>query len=120
MTVVPANHRRSQRLFIQIPVVLEGKLADKSEFSEKAQTVVVNAHGALVESGFLLESGQHVLLRNARTNEKIVSEVKLVTPGESEKYNVALEFVSPNYEFWHITFPPEDWLANRLSSSKKP
>jgi hypothetical protein len=84
--------------------------------------VVVNAHGALVESGFLLESGQHVLLRNARTNEKIASEVKLVAPGESEKYkyNVALEFVSPNSGFWHITFPLEDWLAYRLSSRKKP
>lgn len=119
MTSSIANRRRSQRLFIQIPVVVEGQLANKSEFSDKAQTVVVNAHGALVELGVSLEPGQRVLLRNVRTNEKIASEVKLVTPGESGKYNVALEFVDPNPGFWHISFPPEDWSAHRLNPTKK-
>jgi hypothetical protein len=119
MTIASANRRRSQRLFLQIPVVVEGKLADKTEFSESAQTVVVNAHGALVELGIALDPGQRVILRNTRTSEKIESEVKLVTPGESGKYNMALEFVDPNPSFWHISFPPEDWAPHRLHPGKK-
>ena len=119
MTAAPSNRRRSQRLFLQVPVVVEGKLANKSEFSEKAQTVVVNAHGALVELGLSLEPGQHFILRNVRSNETVVSVVKLVTPGESGKFNVALEFVDPNPGFWHVTFPPEDWSTRHPEAKKR-
>jgi hypothetical protein len=119
MTPISANRRRSQRLFIQIPIHVEGVLANKSEFSEEAQTIVVNGHGALVEMAASLDPGQRIVLRNVRTTEKIASEVKLVTPGESGKFNVALEFVDPNPGFWHITFPPEDWSANRTGPAKK-
>lgn len=118
MTAVPANRRRSQRLFIQIPVDVEGKLPNKSEFSERAQTIVVNAHGALVELGISLDPGQRVVLRNVRTTEKIASEVKLVTPGESGKFNVALEFVDPNPGFWHISFPGRLVRATRRSGQE--
>jgi hypothetical protein len=38
--------RRSQRLFLQVRVVVEAKLANKP-FSEETHTIVVNAHGAL-------------------------------------------------------------------------
>jgi len=110
--------RRSQRLFIQVPVIVEGKLANKSDFSEKTHTIVVNAHGALVELSAALEQGQTVILQNARTNEEAKSVVKLVTPGDSGKFNVALEFKNPSPEFWHISFPPEDW-ATRHSDIKR-
>jgi hypothetical protein len=119
MTSNPANRRRSQRLFIQIPVVIEGRLANKSEFSANAHTVVVNAHGALVELDVSLDAGLRVVLSNTRTSEKIASEVKLVTPGELGKFNVALEFVDPNPGFWHISFPPEDWSARAPNPAKK-
>jgi hypothetical protein len=119
MTSTSSNRRRSQRLFIQISVAIEGRLANKTEFSENAHTVVVNAHGALVEMGMPLDQGQRVILRNIRTSEKIASEVKLVTPGESGKFNVALEFVEANPSFWHISFPPEDWAVQRPAPAKK-
>ena len=119
MTPTNDNRRRSQRLFLQIPIIVEGELANKSAFSEKANTVVVNAHGALTEMGISLDPGQRVVLRNARTQEMVASVVKLVTPGESGKFNVALEFVDPNPGFWHISFPPEDWTARRAEAIKK-
>jgi hypothetical protein len=119
MTSNVSNRRRSQRLFIQIAVVVQGRQANKSEFSENAHTVVVNAHGALVDMGIPLDQGQRVILLNIRTSEKIEAEVKLVTPGETGRFNVALEFVDPNPSFWHISFPPEDWSANRPSPVKK-
>jgi len=113
------NRRRSQRLFLQVPIVVEGQLPNKTKFSENARTVVVNAHGALVELGVTLEQGQVVILRNAVSNERIESTVKLVSRGESGKFNLALEFNSPSPGFWHISFPPEDWSARDLDGSKK-
>jgi hypothetical protein len=108
---IAANKRRSQRLFLQVRVVVDGKLANKSPFSEETHTIVVNAHGALVEMSTSLDQGQTVTLLNVRTSEKAECAVKLVTPAEAKKFNTALEFTKPNPGFWRISFPPEDWTS---------
>ena len=43
------TRRRSQRLFLQVRVIVEGKLANQTPFSEETHTIVLNAHGALIE-----------------------------------------------------------------------
>jgi hypothetical protein len=104
-----SNKRRSQRLFLQVRVLVEWKQPNKSPSSEETHTIVVNAHGALVELGAPLDQGQIVSLLNLRTTEKSDCEVKLVTPAGVGKFNTALEFTTPNPGFWRISFPPEDW-----------
>ena len=103
------NKRRSQRLFLQVRVVLEWKRPNKSTSTEETHTIVVSAHGALVEMGVSLDQGQIVTLQNVRTTEKSECGVKLVTPSGAGKFNTALEFTTPNPGFWRISFPPEDW-----------
>jgi hypothetical protein len=103
------NKRRSQRLFIQVRVVMEGKLANKSTFSEETHTIVVSAHGALVEMKAQLDQGTIVSMRNTRTNEQAECVVKLVSPATPGKFSTAFEFTKPNPGFWRISFPPEDW-----------
>jgi hypothetical protein len=103
------NKRRSQRLFLQVSVIVEGKLANKSPFSEQTHTIVINAHGALVEMGISLDQGLVVSLLNMRTSEKTECAVKLVTRADAKKFNTALEFTNPNPGFWRISFPPDDW-----------
>jgi hypothetical protein len=112
------GRRRSQRLFLQVRVVVEGHLANKSPFSEETHTIVVNAHGALVEMKISLEQGQIVSLRNAVTGEKSECAIKLVTPSGPGKFNAALEFTNPNPDFWHVSFPPDDWSARNLTAKK--
>lgn len=111
------NRRRSQRLFLQVRVVVEGKLGDGSPFSEETHTIVVNAHGALVEMNTMVDAGQIVHLRNVRTNEKIECTVKLVN-GTAGKFSTALEFTVPTPAFWRISFPPDDW-SSRSADAKK-
>jgi hypothetical protein len=110
--------RRSQRLFLQVRVVVEGKVANKPPFSEETQTIVVNAHGALLELKISLDPGQVVTLLNVRTTEKTECAVKLVTPVEGRKFNTALEFVKPNPGFWRISFPPDDWTSKSPDAKK--
>jgi hypothetical protein len=114
----PTKQRRSQRLFLQVPVVVEGQLANQSKFSETSKTIVVNAHGALVVLNAPLVQGQTITLRNVRTREAQESTVKLVSPGDAGKFNVALEFVKPSPAFWHISFPPDDWSSRDLDDKK--
>ena len=40
--------RRSQRIELNVPVVVHRPLKEGPQFSERAQTLVVNAHGALM------------------------------------------------------------------------
>jgi hypothetical protein len=112
------NKRRSQRLFLQVRVVVEGNLPNKSPFSEETHTIVVNAHGALVEMGVSLDQGLIVILQNLRTTEKIECRVKLVTRAGAGKFNTALEFTKPNPGFWHISFPPEDWSVHNPEAKR--
>ncbi len=118
MVETTKNRRRSQRLFIQVPVIVEGQRAGKSPFSDTTHTIVVNAHGALVEVSVSLEQGQTVVLQNARTGEKSECAVKLVTRGDGGKFNAALEFTKPFPGFWRVSFPPEDWSIRHPDAKK--
>lgn len=110
------TRRRSQRLFLQVHVILHGKLANQSPFTEETHTVVVNAHGALLEISNQLEQGQIVTLQNVLTTEKVECAVKLVTPKAARKFNTAIEFTKPNPDFWRISFPPDDWSPRNLDT----
>ena len=112
------NRRRSQRLFLHIRIAVEGQVAGKSDFVEKTHTIVVNAHGALVEMSVTPEQGQTLTLKNSQTNEVQESKVVLVTAGESGKFNVALEFTTPNPGFWSVSFPPDDWSGRHPDAKK--
>jgi hypothetical protein len=103
------SRRRSQRLFLEVPVLVEGKLANGAAFREEAYTSVLNAHGALVQMSVQLEQGQIVGVQNIRTRAKCDCHVKLITPAGAGKFNTAMEFAQPNPDFWCISFPPEDW-----------
>jgi hypothetical protein len=103
------TRRRSQRLFLQIPVIVEVKMGGKTLFHEETQTIVVNAHGGLIEMSRCLDPGQTVTLQNVRTKEVAECKTKLVTPTGPQKFNAAFEFVHPNPDFWRISFPPDDW-----------
>ena len=118
MKGVSSNLRRSQRLFLQIPVVLEGPIAGKPDFAEKTRTVVVSAHGALVELSVAAEKDQIVTLQNGQTNERQESKVVLVSDGEKGKFNVAVEFTSPNPGFWGVNFPPADWTIRHEDAKR--
>ncbi len=105
------TRRRSPRLFLQVRVLLEGRQATQEPFSLEAQTLVVNAHGALIEVGTALKQGQTVTMKNVRTGEAVQCTVKLVSPAPDGKFSTAFEFAQPNPNFWRISFPPEEYIS---------
>jgi hypothetical protein len=112
------SRRRSQRLFLQVRVIVEGKLGNKTPFREETHTIVVNAHGALVETSASLDQGQVISMQNVRTAEKIDCSVKLVTSVGPKKFNAAVEFTKANPGFWRISFPPEDWSVRNPEAKR--
>lgn len=104
-----AKQRRSQRLLLQMPVLVQGVTEDTHSFLEETKTLVVNAHGALIVLSMRVACGQKLVLKNQKTNEERPCKVVFLGPGKIGKNQVGVEFTQPAPFFWHIDFPPEDW-----------
>ena len=85
--------------------------AENKPVSEETRTVTVNAHGAMILLGLKASIGQLLTLRNSRTGEEVACRVVYVSPHESEKRQVGVDFMRPCPRFWSISFPPPDWTG---------
>ena len=103
--------RRSTRVFTRIPVRAAGKSAVGRKFRENSQTIVVNAHGALLYVQAEVEMGADIVLINPVTEEE--QECRVVYLGDlSDKgTRIGVEFLSPSPHFWGVDFTPQDWPA---------
>lgn len=104
-----AHQRRSQRILLCVRVIVSGKHANGSPFSEHTTTQVVNAHGALILLHEPVVVGQLLNIKHVATGEELVCTVMDLTPGQLEIPEIGIEFVHPNARFWRVSFPPEDW-----------
>src|SRR5712675_300219 len=110
--------RRSQRVMLKVSVVVLAQGADNKRVSEETRTVTVNAHGAMILLGMKASIGQLLTLRNSRTGEEASCRVVYLSPHQSEKREVGVDFMKPSPRFWRISFPPPDW-TNRSPEAKK-
>jgi hypothetical protein len=101
--------RRSSRVFTRIPVRASGRDVRGRKFRENSQTIVINAHGALLYLHEDLVVGADVVLINPVTEEE--QDCRIVYLGDtSEKgTRIGVEFLSPAPHFWGVEFAPQDW-----------
>jgi PilZ domain len=107
----PANRRRSERVMLQVPVVVQVRTRDGKEVREETQTVVVNAHGGLLKLRIEVKAGQPILLINEKSKVQQGCRVVRVETSEAGHSAVAFEFDRPAPNFWPIVFPPADWAT---------
>jgi hypothetical protein len=121
-----SSRRRSQRVILSLPVTVRTAdgVAKDAAFEESTQTLIVNAHGALIALAGKVEKAQILRLTNRATKEVQLCHVVHLGPLSGGKAQVGIEFKSPAPDFWRIAFPPEDWTAPEpepaVSKSKKP
>ena len=106
------NRRRTQRVFLRLPILVIARGPDQQHISENAFTTNVSLHGALVLMSMRVELGQKILIRNTETLEEQFVRVVHVTPAAQGKSEVGIEFLKPAPKFWRISFPPEDWTPH--------
>ena len=90
-----AAPRRSQRVMLNVSVVVLARGADNKAVSEETRTVNVNAHGAMILLGLKVSIGQALMIRNLRTGEEVSCRVVYLNPYQSEKREVGVEFIKP-------------------------
>ncbi len=109
-SVSPSNiedknaQRRSQRVIVKVSVMVLAEGVDKKPVSEETRTVTANAHGAMILLGLKVSIGQLLTLRNSRTGEEVPCRVVYVSPHESEKRQVGVDFMKPCPRFWRRRF----------------
>ena len=108
-TMEERNRRRSERVVLRVPVQLSAKLPDGKRISIEARTLVVNAHGGLLDVGMEMLAGQPLLLSNPKTERVATGKVVRAQRSEEGRFSVAFEFEFPTPNFWPVSFPPPDW-----------
>ena len=81
-------------------------------FSERTQTLVVNAHGALLALVEKVAPKQMLFMQNTNSGEQKECRVVYVERQLSGPTKVAVEFTRAAPSFWRIAYPPSDWNAN--------
>ena len=103
------KNRRSQRIDLNVPVVVYRSPGQGPVFYENTETVVVSAHGALVMLTDMVVPRQLLFVQNVSSGEHLECRVVSVKRAKVGPPQVALEFTRPSPEFWHLAFPPADW-----------
>jgi hypothetical protein len=104
--------RRSQRIDLNVPVVVHRPPRQGPQFYESTETLVVSAHGALMALTGTVAPKQRLLVQNTGSGEQQECHVVYVKKELTGPPQVAVEFIRPAPSFWHIAFPPADWTAN--------
>jgi hypothetical protein len=96
--------RRSQRVFHRMRLQALGRSHEGRKFREICETLVVNAHGGLLNLKHEVDDGEMLVLVNPETQEE--QECRIVYLGESGNrgIRVGVEFLTPAPHFWGIDF----------------
>jgi hypothetical protein len=119
-TQFESKRRRSQGILLSVPVLVQAGAAEEQPCVEETQTLVVNAHGALIALTMKVEFGQALRVKNRKSQEEQQCRVAFLGSVHLGKTQVGVEFVEPAPQFWHINFPPEDWTPYSPESRVRP
>jgi hypothetical protein len=86
-------------------------MPDGKRISIEVHSLVVNAHGGLLDVGMEMLRGQQVILSNPRIEKVVSGKVLRVEGSEEGRFSVAFEFEFPAPSFWPVSFPPADWTS---------
>jgi hypothetical protein len=96
--------RRSQRVFHKMRLQALGRNQEGRKFREICETLVVSAHGGLLNLRHEVNDGEMLVLVNPETQEE--QECRIVYLGEAGNrgIRVGVEFLTPAPHFWGIDF----------------
>jgi PilZ domain len=101
--------RRSQRIPLDVPLVVKGRAETGQDFREETFTLSASAHGVLLALKASLSLGQKVRLLNQRNWDELGGKVVYVGLPHAGLIRVGIEFEQPAPDFWSLSVPPADW-----------
>jgi hypothetical protein len=105
----PADQRRSQRVHLQIPILVRAQFPGDVPLTEDTHTLEVNAHGGLLSLAMKVRPSQKLVLKNWTTAKEQECRVVHFREKPIGKNEVGVAFPYPMPKFWNVEFPPPDW-----------
>ena len=102
------NWRLSERVWLQIRVIVETEIEQGKPVRLEAFTISLSAHGGLLEMGLRVQEGQKMLLTNPAVGVRQGCRVIRVRSSRNGSFAVAFEFDCPTPQFWSIALPLAD------------
>ncbi len=99
------ERRRTLRVAITVPLTVHGKTDEGEKFSAHARSQSINRNGALLQLDQIVVVGQSLMLVNDSSKRTAESRVVSIKRDREGKTLVGVEFVTPDANFWHMTFP---------------
>ncbi|MFI5093506.1 MAG: hypothetical protein ACHQIK_08695 [Candidatus Acidiferrales bacterium] len=96
--------RRSLRVFHKVKLQAQGRSQDGRKFREICETLVVNAHGALLMLRHEVNNSEILVLVNPLTQEEQECRIVFVGGSGERGQRVGVEFLTPAPHFWGIDF----------------
>jgi len=97
--------RRSERVLVDVPVLIRGRSIGESGFQEETFTVTVSAHGAMVMLAANVAIGQTITLISLKNSAERDCRIAYKGPNHAGLAKVGLEFSEPSPEFWPVDVP---------------
>ena len=111
-----SSRRRSQRVVLRVPLVLRTELADGRKLRVHAFSLVVNAHGGLLESPLMVEANHQIALVNPKTGKEAWCRVIRSECSSADTVSLAFEFHEPTAtDFGLSAFHPKIGGRSTLS-----
>jgi hypothetical protein len=87
---------------------VHGRAHNGKKFREVCETVVVNAHGGLLNLSNEVDNGEMIVLENPVTQEEQECRIVFIGAAGNRGQRVGIEFLTPAPRFWGIEFeaPP--------------
>jgi hypothetical protein len=101
--------RRSERVVLRSLATLSAVLPGGKRICIDVHTIVVNAHGGLLEVGMDMAKGQPIRLSDSPTGRTVTGRVLRIEHSDDGRFAIAFELESPAPHFWPISRPPLDW-----------
>jgi len=105
------ERRRSQRIPLRIPVLVEGRTVDGKPLEERTYTLEINRHGARIVLLSNPQPGGRIAVTNLQTKTKCSFQVvnRPGKPLDKEKgADWGVECLDPRSDFWGISFPEKE------------
>lgn len=104
---MPAEEpRRSDRIAIELPIVISGIDAAGEAFLEQSMTAVLGRHGAKIAISRTLAPDQEVNVRCLGSAKESDARVVGQLGNGPEGFYYGIELVECGADFWDIEFPP--------------
>ena len=113
-----ADRRKSQRIFLNVPVRVMGNNTLGISFTEETHTIKVSADGCSVPLSAPVNKGQYVTLLNIRTKAMMECVIVRIEQSSDARHEIGMSFLLPNKKFWQVSFPPVDWLADPYEAER--